>query len=221
MQSKLLVVEDHPLYAEALQRAISHAIVGVHTVIAPTIASAIEVLGDGTGIDLVILDLRLPDSNGLDGLIEIKAHAPCVPVIVTSAFADTDVINNVIVCGAAAFVSKSCETSVLMREISAILEGKKYTMSSFALNRHKTSEVVKSAIRSGALTRQQMRVLKLLCKGLLNKQIAHGLGINESTVKAHVSEILRKLRVASRTQAVVAVSHLSDPVDMHSTVPGE
>lgn len=209
MQTRLLIVEDHPLYAEALQGAIERALPDVRVCHVPTIAEATKFLDSGERIALVILDLKLPDSTGLEGLIEIRARAPSLPILVSSAFDEPEVRHNIIVCGGAGFVPKATSKDVLLGAICDVLDGRKPSLQN-GNGTNGTSHPLRPMARCGALTRQQLRVLQMLCKGLLNKQIAHNLGINESTVKAHVSEILRKLHVSSRTQAVVAISYLGE-----------
>lgn len=219
MQIRLLIVEDHPLYAEALQSAISRAMTNVKMFRVATIAEAVKVLADLKDIDLAILDLKLPDSSGLEGLIEIRTRAPSLPVLINSTYAEPDVVHNALVCGAVAFIPKATTKHVLLDAICDVLDGKKPGLRGESrLTGY--SESTRPLTRCGALTRQQMRVLQMVCQGLLNKQIAHNLGINESTVKAHVSEILRKLRVSSRTQAVVTISNLGGPL-MQSQLQNE
>lgn len=217
MQSKLLIIEDHPLYAEALQSAIVNALRPVETEHVQTIADAAERLRKkDQPVNLAILDLRLPDSNGFEGLIALRSLAPAMPILIMSAFAEPATIRTALVCGAAGFIAKATPKQSLIAAIRDVLNGKKPLLSN-GDGSDGAGDGFRPITRCGALTRQQIRVLHMLNKGLLNKQIAHTLGINESTVKAHVSEIFRKLRVSSRTQAVVAISTLAAPT-MFSSV---
>lgn len=220
MHSRLLIIEDHPLYAEALQSAITNALRPVETEHVQTIADAAERLRQkDQPLNLAILDLRLPDSNGFEGLITLRSLAPAMPILIMSAFAEPATIRTALVCGAVGFIAKATPKQSLIAAIRDVLNGKKPLLSTSNGNGdggNGASDGVRPLTRCGALTRQQIRVLHMLNKGLLNKQIAHKLGINESTVKAHVSEIFRKLRVSSRTQAVVAISTLAAPTMLSS-----
>ncbi len=162
------------------------------------------------GFDLVLLDLWLPDTHGFEGLIELRKLFPRVPIVIISAFADQSVVHKAIVCGAVGFIPKSASKDALLQAIANVLAGNVAVPPGY-LPQELVGNIELTALtcRLQSLTQKQLRVLQMLCHGLLNKQIAHKLDIHETTVKAHVSEILRKLCVASRTQAVLEVSKLN------------
>ncbi len=219
MQRRFLIVDDHPLYANALKAAISTAMADVRVIHAATLGEAARTLKGGLDFELVILDLWLPDTYGFEGLIELRMLRPALPVLINSAFADPDLVHNAIACGAAGFISKAAAPQDLLAAINEVLEGNVPLPETYRPPQPQESpESETLKVKLATLTQQQLRVLQMLCQGLLNKQIAHELGVGEATVKAHVSEILRKLGVCSRTQAVLGISKMNAPSDLrHAT----
>lgn len=209
MAQRFLIVEDHPLYADALQAAIRSSMPDVHIVQAALLEDAKSAL-DRAAVDLVLLDLWLPDTHGFAGLIELRRLHPKTPIVINSAFDDHSVIHNAIACGASGYIPKSAGKADIVRSIQSVLAGDIALPPSYLppnMAGDKTLEAL--SYRLNCLTPKQLRVLQMLCQGLLNKQIAYQLDIGETTVKAHVSEILRKLSVGSRTQAVLEISKLN------------
>jgi len=205
----ILVVEDHPLFCEALRMALQGNLHAERVETASTLAEALQLLSSGYDTDLLLLDLNLPDVSGVDGLLRLKAASPRVPVVVVSALSDDRVIANVLSAGAAGFVPKDTPKDELLRAVRVVLDGGVYTPEKYSepTRADDSAEGVGDAVkRLAELTPQQLRILELICEGQLNKQIAYELSIAETTVKAHVTAILRKLRVHSRTQAVL-VAH--------------
>jgi DNA-binding NarL/FixJ family response regulator len=201
--ARVLIVDDHPLFVEALQRAIVSAFPGTATREAISIEAAKTVLESKEPVDIVLLDLALPGTRGFDGLLELRKLHPSLPIVVVSALEDPRIIQDVMRYGAAGFVSKSADRSEIAAALKEVMDG------SLTLPKgYKPPEAPPEARgdlvqRLKTLTPKQLSVLRMLRQGLLNKQIAHELQIEETTVKAHVSEILRKLNVSSRTQAVI------------------
>jgi DNA-binding NarL/FixJ family response regulator len=210
MLEKFLIVEDHPMFADALAASIGSAMPGTHIEHAATVTEAKAAIYREKGFDLVLLDLWLPDTHGFDGLIELRKQFPRVPIVIISAFADQSVVHKAIVCGAVGFIPKSASKDALLHAIANVLAGNVAVPPGY-LPPELVGNIELTALtcRLQSLTQKQLRVLQMLCHGLLNKQIAHKLDIHETTVKAHVSEVLRKLCVASRTQAVLEVSKLN------------
>ena len=217
--SKALVIDDHPLFRDALATAIGLAFPGSATRGADSIEAALRVLDEDVDHDIALLDLHLPGVSGFDGLLRLRSHHPRLPVLVVSGFEDDTVVEDALRFGAAGFVPKSLGREVLGDAIVTVLDGDVYRPR--ALRREgggrrgeggADTELDRIAERLRSLTPQQLRVLGMLREGLLNKQIAHELDVGATTVKKHVSEILRKLEVNSRTQAVIEVGKLDhDP----------
>jgi DNA-binding NarL/FixJ family response regulator len=209
MTVRFLIVDDHPLFREALQLAIQSAYPEAETVEASSIAAAREALAGDQPFDLLLLDLQMPGTRGFDGLIELRATRPKQPILVVSAHEDPRIIHEAMTCGAAGYISKSVKKHDLAEAIQDVMAGlvvlpKGYTPPTADAPSRDTD----LAARVSSLTRQQLRVLQMVRQGMLNKQIAHELGVGETTIKAHVSEIMRKLNVVSRTQAVIEVARL-------------
>jgi DNA-binding NarL/FixJ family response regulator len=200
----ILIVDDHPLFVEALQRAISTAFPETTAHSAISLAAAKQHLTSGTPFDIVLLDLALPGIRGFDGLLELRTLYPRLPIVVVSAHEDPRIVQDVMRYGAAGFISKSADRSEIAEAIKDVLEGSLTLPKGYQPPEVPASETHSDIVRRlRSLTPKQLSVLRMLRQGLLNKQIAHELQIEETTVKAHVSEILRKLNVSSRTQAVI------------------
>lgn len=204
--ARILIVDDHPLFLEALQRAIASEFPGTMTVEASSIDAAKTELQNNGSFDIVMLDLALPGTSGFEGLLELRSLYPKTPIIVVSALEDPRIIGDVMSYGASGFIAKSASREEIGAGLKQVMEGsvtlpKGYSAAEASASASPTRQDFVSRLQS--LTPKQLSVLKMLRQGLLNKQIAHELQIEETTVKAHVSEILRKLNVASRTQAVI------------------
>ncbi|WP_241427542.1 response regulator transcription factor [Fertoeibacter niger] len=207
-----LIIDDHPLFCDALAMTLK-AVAGIsHIETADRLETALARLDLSPAFDVVVLDLNLPDVNGLDGLIRLRAGLGPVPVVVVSSLADNRVIGAAMKAGAAGFVPKHSRREVFRAAFDAIREGRRFVPEGFtpATDPGAPASQREDAIaRLSLLTRQQAKILQLICEGRLNKQIAYDLTIAETTVKAHVTAIMRKLGVQSRTQAVLIVQEAS------------
>jgi DNA-binding NarL/FixJ family response regulator len=152
--------------------------------------------------DLIVLDLNLPDVDGLDGLVRLRLAVPEVPVLVVSSMADPRIVRAALRAGAVGFVPKHAHRDSYRAALEAVRAGRVYLPDGMQPE-GEASPSEEAIARLGLLTRQQARILQLICEGKLNKQIAFDLAIAETTVKAHVTAIMRKLGVLSRTQAVL------------------
>lgn len=167
--------------------------------------------------DLLLLDLTMPGVSGLSGLIALRAEYVSLPVVVVSASDDQATVRRALDLGASGFISKSASIDEIRDGIAAVLAGEIWTPSGFELGLEQDPEVAELIKRLQTLTPQQSRVLGMLAEGLLNKQIAYELGVSEATIKAHVSAVLQKLSVDSRTQAVIQLSKIgSEALDRES-----
>ena len=203
---RALIIDDHPLFCDALSMTL-RAFVGFAEVdTAGTLQAAMEALDNGARPDVILLDLNLPDVDGMDGLVRLRQAARQVPILVVSSLADARVISAALRAGAAGFVPKHSPREVFRAAFEAMAAGRRFTPESYALSEDGQTPPTPhedAVARLSLLTRQQTRILQLICEGRLNKQIAYDLSIAETTVKAHVTAIMRKLGVQSRTQAVL------------------
>ncbi|MFY9640842.1 MAG: response regulator transcription factor [Rhodomicrobium sp.] len=212
LMASILIVEDHPMFREAVQSAVQLALPGSRICEASAIKELLENVPENECFDLILLDLMLPGVSGFDGFLLVRSRFPHSPILIFSGLSDPKIAAEAIRIGASGFVPKSASKTVLSEAVKEIYAGNIYVPKEMSrevralLSEGKQANNI--AQRVSDLTPSQIRVLQLLRQGLLNKQIAHELGVGETTVKAHVSEILRKLRVASRTQAVIETSHL-------------
>ncbi|MBN9242769.1 MAG: response regulator transcription factor [Mesorhizobium sp.] len=210
--ARFLIIDDHPLFREALHSAVQMAYPDVDTVEARSIAEALDLLAVATPFDLALLDLSMPDVHGFDGLLQLRTRHPRLPVVIVSGHEDAKIISEALSYGAAGFIPKSARKDDLAAAIRSVMDGAIYVPQNYQpqppdADRTDRADMVQ---RLAKLTPQQLRVLQMLRQGMLNKQIAYELQVGETTVKAHVSEILRKLNVYSRTQAVIEVSKLDN-----------
>ncbi len=200
-----LIIDDHPLFCDALDLTL-RSVTNFATVrTANCLEAALELLEGLPAPDLILLDLNLPDVSGLDGLMRLKRRRETSQVIVVSSMTDNAIISGAITAGASGFVPKHSHRSIFKDAIEKINAGQIFTPLGFVRDSG-DSETMDTLNRLSSLTNQQARILKLICEGKLNKQIAFDLSIAETTVKAHVTAIMRKLGVQSRTQAVL-VAH--------------
>lgn len=204
-----LIVDDHPLFCDALSMTLQGSIGIADIATAPDLGSATGIIRQSGAPDVIVLDLNLPDVNGLDGVIRLRNMVRS-PVVVVSSMADDRVVSSAIHAGASGFVPKHSQREVFQAAFEALQNGQQFIPPGYVLLDHASETSTDDAIsRLGSLTNQQARILQLICEGKLNKQIAYDLSIAETTVKAHVTAIMRKLGVQSRTQAVLIAKEAS------------
>jgi DNA-binding NarL/FixJ family response regulator len=206
---RLLIADDHPLFRGALREAVAGLFGRADVAEAGTFEEVGELLERGGGdVDLILLDLSMPGVRGFSGLMYLRAQYPSLPIAVVSANDDPAVIRRCMEFGASGFIPKTLGIEAMRQAVARILQGEVWTPPDVDLTRQSDAESAALIARLSTLTPQQVRVLMMLSGGLLNKQIAYELGVSEATVKAHVSAILQKLGVESRTQAVIAAGKI-------------
>ncbi len=208
MPYRIVIADDHPLFRDALRLAVQDALDDVVLDDAGSLKEALDILTSSDDVDLVLLDLKMPGVQGFSGLMLMRAQFPLVPVVVVSGSEESSVISRAISLGALGFIPKSAPVEDMQAAISTVLNGDVWLPENVDLTSQGNAETDDLARRLSNLTPQQTRVLMMLREGLLNKQIAYELTVSEATVKAHVSAILQKLNVDSRTQAVIAASRI-------------
>lgn len=208
MTGVIIVADDHPLFRDAMSQAIGQLEGGYETRMAGSFGE-VEALVGSEEVELVLLDLNMPGNNGFSGLMRLRSEHAAIPVVVISASEDDSTIRRALELGAAGFVAKSASGEGIRQSLQQVLAGEVCLPAGFDLDGGEDTEFSDLVERLQSLTPQQSKVLSMLGEGLLNKQIAYELSVSEATVKAHVSAVLMKLGVDSRTQAVIALSKLS------------
>lgn len=212
---RILIADDHPLFREAITNVIQSGFPGSETIETEDLETALQLATEDDELDLVLLDLNMPGMHGLNGLISLRNEAPTTPVVIVSAEDDKQVVLQAITCGAVGFISKSSPRPQMTEALQQILNGNVYLPSDIIRSessdnrrqrRLNDPQIPPELLNS--LTRRQLLVLERMAQGESNKQIAYNLNIAETTVKAHVSAILRKLGVHNRVQAILSASDI-------------
>lgn len=204
---RIALVDDHPLFRNALAQVLGAG--GVDIIEAGSLDELLPRLDDGLDIDLLLLDLTLPGLGGPLGLLAFRNAYPAIPVVLVSAEDDPFVLSECMLLGASAFVPKSTPAQKIRAAVAAVLAGERWLPEGLQPAGACSARTRELLARLSSLSRRETEVCLMLGKGLLNKQIASGLNISEATVKAHVSRILEKLKVTSRTSAVLVLQELS------------
>jgi DNA-binding NarL/FixJ family response regulator len=216
----ILIADDHPLFRDALRRAVAQILPQAQLVEADDVPALLEQAQANPRADLLLLDLNMPGAHGFSALVHLRAQYPQLPVLMVSAREEPAVMRRALDHGAAGFVPKSADAETLARAVAQVLDGDRWIPEAAASAPGVSSNEHDVASRLRDLTPQQFRVLQMLGDGMLNKQIAYELGVSEATVKAHMTAVLRKLGASNRTQAVLIAGKLSvDPDTM--TLPPE
>lgn len=214
--TRLLIADDHPLYRLALIQAVRGILPGAQIDEASDLAGTRAALAAHADTDLVLLDLHMPGSHGLVGLASLRAEHPGVAVVMISAHDDPATIRRALAYGAVGYLTKRADLQDLQAGLRAVLDCEEWLPPSLreaVVSTPASADDRALAARLSTLSPQQFKVLARVAEGRLNKQIADELGIQERTVKAHMSAIFEKLGVANRTQAGVLLRslELSDP----------
>ncbi|NLS13993.1 response regulator transcription factor [Vibrio sp. SM6] len=202
----IIIADDHPLFRNALFQSVHMAISGANLLEADSLSALLTLLEKEPEPDLILLDLKMPGSNGMSGLIQLRADFPDLPIVVISASEEPAVVSQVKSHGAFGFIPKSSDMRALIAALNQVLSGDPYFPAALLNNPEACNEL---ADKIAALTPQQYKVLGMLSDGLLNKQIAYELNVSEATIKAHMTAIFRKLGVTNRTQAVILLQQMS------------
>jgi DNA-binding NarL/FixJ family response regulator len=203
-----IVADDHPLFRGAIKETLRSIDEKVVILEAGDFEAAKKLVAETPDIDLVLLDLTMPGTSGLSGLVTLRAMQAAVPVVIVSASDDPATIRRALELGASGYIKKSSGIDEIRDAVNTVLAGGISAPRNIDLGPENDPDVKDLIQRIQTLTPQQARVLGMLAEGLLNKQIAYELGVSEATIKAHVSAVLQKLDVDSRTQAVIRLGKL-------------
>ena len=203
MNDTILIADDHPLFRQALALAVHKVLPAAHVREAGTLSAAAHAAVEAENLRLILLDLKMPGAVGYSGIALLHAERPSVPILVVSSADGAGAAEEARAFGAIGFLRKDSDLSVIEAAIRDALGGKA------AVRPGDAGGEMDSVRRDVAnLTPTQLKVLLAVLDGQLNKQIAHGLGISEATVKAHMTAIMRKLDVSNRTQAALVARSL-------------
>ena len=212
MSPVFIIADDHPLFRDAMKLAVLNLHPECEILTSGDLEELRTLLRSNNTADLVMLDLTMPGTTGFTSLVSVRAEFPEVPVVVVSAKEDASTIKKCLDLGASGFIPKSSSPEQIMNGVKNVLLGEIWVPENIDLDEDTPSESSDLINKMQSLTPQQMRVLTMLGEGLLNKQIAYELGVSEATVKAHVSAVLLKLNVDSRTQAVIIMNKLGSEI---------
>ncbi|MFV0574753.1 MAG: response regulator [Vibrio sp.] len=205
----IIIADDHPLFRNALFQSIHMAVSGANLHEADSLEALLALLKKIDEPDLVLLDLKMPGSNGMSGLIHLRSEYPDLPIVVISASEEPSVVSQVKSHGAFGFIPKSSDMRELNSALNQVLNGDPFFPEGLIQNTQACNEL---SDKLATLTPQQYKVLGMLSDGLLNKQIAYELNVSEATIKAHMTAIFRKLDVKNRTQAVILLQQLETDI---------
>lgn len=198
----VLIAEDHPLFREALADVAGLLATGVESVAVEDCAAMLTAIENDDSFDLLLLDYFLPGSNGFGALMDVRAKAPGMPVVIVSSLNDAEIIRQAAALGVAGFLPKTATRDAMVAALRVVLAGGTSFPDGLMATSGKGSKLEDD--EGEPLTPRQMEVLQLMAQGKSNKEIARVLGISQETVKVHISAILRRLGCSSRTQAVMA-----------------
>ena len=215
------VADDHPLFRNALNEVIKQHYPDAVVVQSMDLDGTMRELEKNAETDLLLLDLHMPGSQDLFGLITVRDKFSGIPVAIISADEDVSTISRAMGHGASGYIPKSCSPQLIHQAIASILDGNRWVPEEYRNSLMPvTAEEKDLAQKIATLTPQQYRVLCYLREGWLNKQIGYELGVTEATIKAHITAIFRKLGTSNRTQAVIMLSKMSLHDEQVSAGPG-
>ncbi|WP_424971731.1 response regulator [Dinoroseobacter sp. S76] len=206
--SSILIVDDHPLYSDALESALEMMFSGCDIRKAQTLNAALETAVQGFDPDLVMFDLKLPDVTGVSGFKTLRNRLPNSRILVISSLASVELVQSLLAEGAAGFLPKDTSASQLRTVLAKIAAGGTFVPKDFRKAETSDADELSAEFdhpKLAELTPQQQRIMRLICKGKPNKEIAYELSLAEATVKAHITALLRRLGARNRTEAVVVV----------------
>lgn len=209
LASTILIADDHPLFRTALKQAVGQCLPNVTMLEANSVEELFSVVESTPDLEIMFLDLHMPGNNGFTSLTRLQNHHPDIIIIMVSSDDAPEIMQKAIDFGAAAFIPKSADLTVISDAIAAVLEGDTWLPKDTKLPSQTNLNDKKLAKQLALLTPQQYVVLSQIADGQLNKQIAYDLNIKETTVKKHVSAILLKLEVTNRTMAGMAFQQLT------------
>jgi len=212
---KVLVIDDHALIRQAMQGVLKKVRRDARVLEAPNSAAAMQVIAENPDIDLILLDLTLPDRDGFSVFVELRERYPAIAIVVLSAVQDPSNVRKALELGARGYIPKSAQGDVILHALRLVISGGTYVPPEILARGELSESLARLVPHQGqsptanlGLTDRQLEVLALMMQGKNNKTICRMLDLAEPTVKNHVTAILRALKVTSRTEAVVRANSL-------------
>ena len=206
MERRVLIADDHPLFRDAMNATIGRLWPDKPIEEAETLSAVRESLAQDSDVELVLLDLKLPDADGFAGLIFLRADFPQVPIVIVSGTEDSETVTRSVELGAQGFIPKSASRDDLADALETIVAGDIWTPSNPGASSALTGGALVSTLSPG-----QLKVLTGLRRGLGNKEMAREMGVSHATIKAHLAGAFRRLGVNNRTQALARAFSLGPP----------
>jgi DNA-binding NarL/FixJ family response regulator len=213
---QILVVDDHVLIRDALRGVLNELRPDAIVLEASDCRQAMQSVAQCTDLELLLLDLGLPDADGFAMLEELREQYPSLPIVVLSALQDRNSVTRALDLGAVGFIPKSAQRAVMVSALHLVFAGGIYVPPEILRRAETPARQTQRSICDGrplspgdlGLTERQMEVLALMLRGKSNKAICRALELAEPTVKNHVTAVLRALRVTSRAEAIAVVNQL-------------
>lgn len=200
---RLLIADDHDLVRDALRSHFEREAPGTIVKGVGNVSEALKVLDDGTAFDILLLDLRMPGMNGLNGLVRLRERYPSLKIALMSGEAKNEDIRLALAHGAVGFLPKTLPGTMLLQALQRMMAGEIFVPDNLA-----ESAIQASNALNGTFTKREREVLDFLLKGQSNKEIARALDLEEVTVKLHIRGLCRKLGAKNRTQAAMRAVEL-------------
>ena len=204
---KILLADDHALFREGMRYVLRQLSDDVEILEAGDYRQAVDLADSHPELDLLLLDLHMPGSNGVESVGSFHQRYPGIPIVVVSGEEASANMEKAMNYGAAGFVSKSSNTQVMLGALKLVLAGGVYVPPEI-LHQHYAVSADRPYADADALTPRQLEVLHYLCRGMSNKEIATQIHLAEGTVKVHVAAIFHALKVNSRLEAVRVAEQL-------------
>lgn len=208
---KILVIDDHRMFCDGLKLILAQ--LGEQPVVleADHCKAALELADNHPDLDLVMLDISMPDMDGCDALKIFSERFPILPVVMLTASDSMRDMRRCFDAGASGYIPKSSSADIMLGAIRLVMAGSIYVPPSMAIN-HRTLVAKETPVVDeilSKLTERQLEVLKHLQDGISNKQIAARMGLTEATVKVHMSAILKTLGLHTRLEAALLAQKLN------------
>ncbi|MFC5527612.1 LuxR C-terminal-related transcriptional regulator [Rhodanobacter ginsengisoli] len=218
----ILIADDHPLFRDALQRAVLAAVPQARVHGADSVHALLGLIERFPDAELLLLDLHMPGARGYSALAHIRGQYPGLPTIVVSGHEEAQVARRALAHGASAYIPKSSSGENIVTAIRTVLDGDVWLPPALLDGPGELQpDEAAAAAKIATLTPQQFRVMSMIAEGLLNKQIAYELGVSEATIKAHMTAIMRKLGVNNRTQVALIASQLAVDQEIMPVLPDD